>query len=126
MRDVELAWAYLSRVVEPPCAPLAALVRRVGPAESAERVSRGAVSAELDRLTAARRDIDCAAEDLRRINRMGGRLVTPDDTEWPTASFTAFAGVDVGRHPNGIVPLALWTIGKTALSDIGARSAAVV
>ena len=32
------AWAYLSRVVEPPCPELAALVARVGPVEAAERV----------------------------------------------------------------------------------------
>ena len=37
------AWAYLSRVAEPPCAELAALVRRVGPVEAAERVRRGEV-----------------------------------------------------------------------------------
>ncbi len=35
------AWAYLSRVAEPPCAELAALVRRVGPVEAADRVRRG-------------------------------------------------------------------------------------
>jgi predicted Rossmann fold nucleotide-binding protein DprA/Smf involved in DNA uptake len=42
MTDLTLrAWAYLSRVVEPPCAELAALVARVGPIEAAERVRRG-------------------------------------------------------------------------------------
>ena len=37
------AWAYLSRVVEPPCAELAALVQPGGPVEAAERVRRGRV-----------------------------------------------------------------------------------
>ena len=37
------AWAYLSRVAEPPCAELAALVNSVGPQEAAERVRRGLV-----------------------------------------------------------------------------------
>lgn len=35
------AWAYLSRVAEPPCAQLAALVRCVGPVEAADRVRAG-------------------------------------------------------------------------------------
>ena len=44
MTDLTLrAWAYLSRVVEPPCAELAALVNRAGPIEAAERVRRGQV-----------------------------------------------------------------------------------
>jgi hypothetical protein len=39
MTDLTLrAWAYLSRVVEPPCAELAELVDRVGPVAAAERV----------------------------------------------------------------------------------------
>ena len=36
--DLARAWAYLSRVAEPPCPELRALVRRVGPVEAAERV----------------------------------------------------------------------------------------
>ncbi len=126
MTDVRLAWAYLSRVAEAPCAPLAALVGRVGPVEAADRVRRGAVSAELDRVTSARRDVDCAAEDLDRIARLGGRLVTPENTEWPVMSFAAFGGVDVRRNPSGIVPLALWAIGEATLTDIAQRAAAVV
>ena len=74
MTEQRRAWAYLSRVVEPPCAELSALVARVGPVEAAERVRRGAVSAELARRTEARRDIDCAADDLDRLDRLGGRL----------------------------------------------------
>lgn len=35
------AWAYLSRVAEPPCAQLAALVRCVGPVEAADRCAAG-------------------------------------------------------------------------------------
>jgi DNA processing protein len=126
MTDVRRAWAYLSRVAEPPCAPLAALVGRVGPAEAAERIRRGPLNAELDRVTSARRDIDSAAEDLDRIGRLGGRLVTPQDTEWPVTSFAAFAGVDVRRNPGGIAPLALWVTGEAALSDVAQRAAALV
>lgn len=38
------AWAYLSRVVEPPCAELAVLVAWVGPVEAAERVRRDEIT----------------------------------------------------------------------------------
>ena len=57
MTDLTLrAWAYLSRVVEPPCAELAALVSGVGPIEAAERVRRGLVDDVLARHTEARRE----------------------------------------------------------------------
>lgn len=38
------AWAYLSRVAEPPCAQLAALVRCVGPVEAADRAAGRSVT----------------------------------------------------------------------------------
>jgi DNA processing protein len=120
------AWAYLSRVVEPPCRDLAALAARVGPVEAAERVRRGAVPAELARHTEARRDIDCAAEDLERLDRLGGRLLTPDDQEWPTLAFTAFNGVDLRRHPDGVAPLVLWALGGAPADEVAFRAAAVV
>ncbi|MGK2880101.1 MAG: DNA-processing protein DprA [Mycobacterium sp.] len=120
------AWAYLSRVAEPPCADLAQLVTRVGPVEAAERVRRGAVGERLLRFTRARREIDCAKDDLDRLARLGGRLVTPDDPEWPTLAFVAFDGVDLVKHPDGLAPLALWVTGEAALDDVAARAAAVV
>jgi DNA processing protein len=121
-----MAWAYLSRVAEAPCPEMTAFVGRVGALEAAERIRRRAVSDELDRVTSARRDVDCAAEDLDLIARLGGRLVTRDDAEWPAVAFRAFAGVDLRRNPNGVAPLALWVIGEAALCDVAQRAAAVV
>lgn len=126
MNEQRRAWAYLSRVTEPPCAELSALAARLGPVEAAERVRRGAVSARLAGLTAARRDIDCAAEDLDRMERLGGRLLTPDDQEWPVLSFTSFGGVDVRRVRDGVAPLALWVLGSAAVDEAALRAAAVV
>jgi DNA processing protein len=120
------AWAYLSRVAEPPCRDLAVLAARVGPVEAAERVRRGAVPGELARYTEARRDIDCVAEDLERLDRLGGRLLTPDHQEWPTLAFTAFNGVDLRRHPNGVAPLALWAVGVAPANEVAFRAAAIV
>jgi DNA processing protein len=118
------AWAYLSRVVEPPCAELAALVGRVGPVEAAERVRRGDVNEPLARRTEARRDIDRAAEDLDLLARRGGRLISPDDDEWPTL---AFAGFDAaGAKPQSGPPLVLWAQGPARLDDTAQRAAALV
>ena len=120
------AWAYLSRVAEAPFAELAELVARVGPIEAAERVRGGAVEPEVGRRTEARRDIDCAAEDLELLKRRDGRLVTRDDDEWPALAFTAFAGAPVRDKPQGRAPLALWVIGPLRLDEVAERAAAIV
>lgn len=122
------AWAYLSRVAEPPCAELAALVRHVGPVEAAERVRRGLVDDDVARRTEARREIDCAAADLEMLARRGGRLITPDDDEWPLLAFAAFRGA--APRPGGgapmVAPMALWAQGPARLDQVAHRAAAVV
>jgi DNA processing protein len=126
MTDLTLrAWAYLSRVVEPPCTELAALVDRVGPIEAAERVRRGQVDDVLARQTEARREIDRAAADLELLARRGGRLITPDD-EWPTLAFAAFGSITVAAKPQGRPPLVLWALGPALLDETAQRAAAVV
>ena len=127
MTDLTLrAWAYLSRVVEPPCAELAALVDRVGPVDAAERVRRGQVDDSLARRTEARREIDRAADDLEWLARRGGRLITPDDDEWPMLAFAAFGGDAVAARPQGRAPLVLWAMGPARLDETAQRAAAVV
>jgi DNA processing protein len=120
------AWAYLSRVVEPPCAELAALVHRVGPVEAAERVGRGKVDDILARHTEARREIDRAAEDLELLARRGGRLITPDQDEWPRLAFAAFGSGAAVSKPQGRAPLVLWALGPARLDETAERAAAVV
>jgi DNA processing protein len=120
------AWAYLSRVVEPPSAALAALVDRVGPVDAAERVRRARVDDTLARHTNARRGIDRAAEDLDLLARRGGRLITPDDDEWPVLAFTAFGGTGVGVKPQARPPMVLWAVGPARLDETVQRAAAVV
>ena len=112
------AWAYLSAVAEPPCRELAALVAAAGAVEAAQRVRRGAVSPALAERTAARRELDTATTDLEMLDRRGGRLVTPDDEEWPRLAFASFAGADLRAKPTGIAPLALWVIGPQRLDEI--------
>jgi DNA processing protein len=124
--DVARAWAYLSRVAEPPCPELAALAARVGPIEAAERVWRGEVREPVAHHTAARRRIDCAAKDLELLTRVGGRLVTADDDEWPLLSFVAFGGVDTQQRPEGHPPMVLWAVGPARLDDVADRASAIV
>jgi DNA processing protein len=123
---VMCALAYLSRVVEPPCPHLSALVARVGTVEAADRVKRRAIDDQLMRLTEARHEIDCAAEDLAALERLGGRLVTAADAEWPLLAFTAFAGVDRKQRPEAHAPLALWVTGPARLDEVAQRAAAIV
>ncbi|OBC02243.1 DNA-processing protein DprA [Mycobacterium sp. 852002-40037_SCH5390672] len=121
------AWAYLSRVAEPPCAELAALVQRVGPVEAAERVRRGLVDDHLARRTAVRREIDRSTADLEMLARRGGRLITPDDDEWPVLAFTAFRGAAPRSGGAPIVaPTVLWALGPVRLDEVAHRAAAVV
>ena len=124
------AWAYLSRVAEPPCLELAALVQCVGPVEAADRVRRGLVDDDLARLTESRREIDRAADDLELLARRGGRLITPDSDEWPVLAFAAFSalgGAGGGKaKPRGGPPLVLWALGPARLEEVAMRAAAVV
>jgi len=124
--DVRRAWAYLSRVAEPPCVEITRLVGRVGPVDAASQIRRGTGREELIRRTEARRDIDCSATDLEVLDRMGGRLITPADAEWPLLSFAAFSGVDASKRPQGHSPVMLWAVGPERLNDVTERACAVV
>ncbi len=121
-----LAWAYLSRVAEAPCPGMAELIGDVGPVEAADRIRRGAVDQALADRTEARRDINCAAEDLHILEQRGGRLVTPTDDEWPVLALHSFTGVPLRDKPQGRAPLALWVIGPVRIDQVCRRAAAVV
>ncbi|MGE2712466.1 DNA-processing protein DprA [Mycolicibacterium litorale] len=121
--DVERAWAYLSRVAEPPCPELAALVADEGPVAAADKVRRGGVDEALKRKTEARRENNCAQADLDVLARMGGRLVTPCDDEWPWLSFVAFGNL---ARPQGYPPLVLWAVGPARMDEVADRAAAIV
>lgn len=121
-----LAWAYLSRVAEPPCPELAALVAAAGPVAAAERVRVGQVADELARRTEARRETNRAAADLDVLASRDGRLITPADDEWPVLAFAAFAGSTARARAGGGPPMVLWALGPARLDDISQRAAAIV
>ncbi|MBB4853646.1 DNA processing protein [Mycobacteroides chelonae] len=123
----ELAdWAYLSRVTEAPSAELAAMVSVFGAQETAERVRRLDVPDRVRTIVRARHDVDRGREDLEILSRLGGRLVTPEDAEWPQWQFQAFASVDTTRMPTGRLPLVLWVVGEHSLLEVASRAAALV
>jgi len=124
--DVARAWAYLSRVAEPPCPELRALVRRVGPVEAAERVLHRKTGDAVATHVEARHQIDCAEKDLDDLARMGGRLITADDDEWPLLAFNAFAGVADRMRPRAHEPMVLWAVGRIRLDEVVDRAAAIV
>jgi DNA processing protein len=121
--DERSAWAYLSRVAEPPCPMLTAFADAVGPVAAAAAIRAHREPPELSQYVSSRRELDCAAADLAILDRRGGRLITAADEEWPHLAFGSFAGAQkVGAHP----PMVLWAIGGAHLDEIGERSAAIV
>ncbi|WP_228003268.1 DNA-processing protein DprA [Nocardia australiensis] len=121
-----MAWAYLSRVVEGPCAALSLLIDSVGVLEAAHAVRARALPESLRGPTEKRRGIDTAARDLEFIERIGGRLITPDDPEWPAWRMLGLSQLEPGRDRDGAVPLALWVRGPRSLLESSQRALAVV
>ncbi len=120
------AWAYLSQVALGPCAPLAELVDAVGPIDAADAVRSADLPEVLRTRTEARRHLDTAESDLDRLHGLGGRLLTPDDDDWPAWKLLAFDGVDSRRDREAVVPLALWALGPGTASDLTERAVGVV
>ncbi|WP_328602378.1 DNA-processing protein DprA [Nocardia terrae] len=66
---------------------------------------------------------EAAAHDLERIERLGGRLVTPDDGEWPSELLSCLPSGS--QNPGDVAPLALWVRGARSLREVTARAIAV-
>ncbi|RBO96703.1 DNA processing protein [Nocardia puris] len=126
VEERRLAWVYLSRVVEGPCAPLSALIESVGVVEAARAVRERELPGSLRGPTRQRRGIDSAAADLETMARIGGRVVTPDDPEWPAWRLLGLGQLDTGRDAEGAVPLVLWVRGPRSLLESSERALAVV
>lgn len=130
-----LAWAYLSRVIEGPSRPLQSLLSA---GRGAEEIAHGVRTragwiGPLLRDTEARHGWDRAAEDLETAERLGARLINPDDAEWPTDELDSafgYAASGVSEHirtyqSDAVTPHALWVRGHT-LAPLLARSVAIV
>lgn len=122
----QLAWMFLSRVVEGPCAPLSALIESVGVLEAARAVRECELPEVLRGPTEHRRGIDSAARDLERIHSIGGRVITPDDPEWPAWRLLDLSRLDPGTDSDAAIPLVLWARGSCSLLEASERALAVV
>lgn len=120
------AWAYLSRVVEGPTAALHALLAEHGPERTAALVRAREVPEGLRRSTEARHHLDTAEADLARVGALGGRLITPEDEEWPAWKLLPMATTvpAPGRVP--VLPVALWARGPARLDEVTERAVSVV
>lgn len=121
------AWAYLSRVAEPPAPGLVALVARLGPVEAADLIRSGRVNERVAAETRARRTEWRADADLAAAAAAGARPITPGHLEWPARLFDACAA---SGDPVLTPPIALWVRGPARLFEtceavavVGARAA---
>jgi DNA processing protein len=124
-RELRRARAYLSRVAEPPAPSLAELIDEVGAVRSARLVAAGQVPTRVAAETGARRDDDRADADLSAIAAVAGRLVVPEDSEWPAGAFSCFDTPAAEADERWRAPVALWVRGSR-LDEVSARAVAVV
>jgi len=122
----QLAWTFLSRVGQGPCAPLSALIDSVGVLEAARAVRECELPDALRTITEQRSDPDLAARDLERMNALGGRIITPDDPEWPAWRLLGLGRLDAGVDRDAAVPLVLWVRGSRSLVESSEQALAVV
>jgi DNA processing protein len=125
-RELRRVRAYLNRVAEPPAPALSELVNEVGPVRTARLVAAGQVPHRVAAETSARRAEDRAEADLSAIAALGGRLVVPEDAEWPAEAFTCFATPVAQTDERWRAPVALWVRGAGRLDELGERTVAVV
>jgi len=134
--EVRLARAWLSRAVEPGSVDVWRFVRQEGPVAARAALRSGVAPAGVQALAGPRAGADGGAEDLLRAERCGGRLVVPEDDEWPTAALHCLtrkahelpaARKDQPDRTVALVPpLALWVRGGRPLVDVVDRSVALV
>jgi DNA processing protein len=120
------AWAYLSRVVEAPTGALHALLAEHGAERAAALVRTRQVPPGLRRSTEARHHLDTAEADLARAGALGGRLVTPEDAEWPGWKLHPFATTVPAPRQVPVLPVALWVRGPARLDEVTDRAVSVV
>lgn len=124
-RELRRARAYLSRVVEPPAQAISELIDEVGAVRAARLVAAGQVPHRVAAETSARRGDDRAEADLSAIAALGGRLVVPEDGEWPAAALSCFTTPNALADERWRPPVALWVRGHR-LDELGERAVAVV
>ncbi|WSZ88058.1 DNA-protecting protein DprA [Micromonospora sp. NBC_00858] len=130
-----LARVALTWLAEPGTRAVHRLVERLGPVATLDLLlDGGSPDGWLHTTVAARSAAGdaraVAAEALDRADRLGARLVTPDDEEWPVrvAGLTTLQLPDTTRRVDGETapPLCFWVRGSWPLGEALERSVAVV
>ncbi|WP_433316797.1 DNA-processing protein DprA [Micromonospora sp. CA-269861] len=133
--ESRLARVALTWLAEPGTRAVHRLVERHGPVATLELLlDGGSPDGWLHTTVAARSAAGdaraVAAEALERADRLGARLVTPDDEEWPAqvAGLATLRLPDVSRRVDGETapPLCFWVRGGWPLGEALDRSVAVV
>jgi DNA processing protein len=124
--EVRAARAWLSRVVEPGDAGVHRLLCLHGPVETRRLIQVGEGPDEVLRQAAARRAEDRSSEDLAVAARLGLRLVTPEDDEWPDAALHAMEIAVARGATDQAPPQALWVRGSAPVDVAVARVVAIV
>lgn len=125
--QVRLARAALTRICEPASHGLAEWIAQLGPVDTLARLLHGDAPKDIAPAVAARRGAagpDRAGRDLDNIDAMGGRLVCPEDDEWPV-QIDALAAVSDKSDPV-MPPVALWVRGGADLAATCVRSVSIV
>ncbi|HZN19742.1 MAG TPA: DNA-processing protein DprA [Micromonosporaceae bacterium] len=132
MDSERAAYLTLGCLVEPGHRTLGEQVLRRGPVGALSALLRGEISPELAATAAARlrgsAPQQLATAMLGHAERLGARLVTPADEEWPSqlADLVRISHGESRKDRDTLPPLCLWVRGGPALHDAFARSVAVV
>ncbi|MGJ0121525.1 DNA-processing protein DprA [Williamsia sp. MIQD14] len=121
------AWAYLAGVAEPPAASIARLVDAVGVRDAAAAVrSRRFPEGHqaVARSTASRHHLVDPDHDLLVAERLGGRLMTADDEDWPAWALHGLSTAETSAR--GGPPLVLWKRGPGSITKSSERAVALV
>ncbi|WP_432983213.1 DNA-processing protein DprA [Dactylosporangium sp. CA-233914] len=130
------AYLVLASLTTPGSREVGSLIRRSGPAQALDQVLHGtgvspqltaALDASLkpnDRNPAV---VDHIADDmLRRADRLGARIITPADDEWPPALADLATINHDPVHRDTHPPLCLWLRGPLRLAETLQQSVSVV
>lgn len=129
--EVRTARAWLASAAEPAGAALWEFIEAEGPVEAARALKRGhgpGRPAMGSLLTAVdgQPPADRAAADLDEIARLDGRLVIPEDTEWPKTALAPLETATMAGVLNLAPPLALWVRGPGRLDELLDRAVTVI
>ena len=135
MGEIRMARMALTWLTEPGTRSVSRLVEEVGPVEALHRLLAREVSDQKLRTAVSSRlaggdPRDIAATAAEQTERVGARLVTPEDDEWPPQvrdlARLPLANADRRVDQETAPPLCIWVRGAWPLDEALDRSVAVV